>query len=101
MHSDIASLLRATKIFRRRDFPMKKGKRESDSKSTSGIREININDLITQAEAARLRKTTRSAVSQLIRRKRLDFYRVGGGPPMVLRSQVLALRDLREEPKAA
>ena len=61
---------------------------------------LDVNDLITQADAARLRGTTAPAISSLIKRKRLDTF-VVAGIPMVFRSQVLAVKDMRKETKAA
>ena len=63
-------------------------------------RQIDIDDLITQADAARLRGCTPPAISSLIKRRRLDAYSVGG-KPMLSRSQVLGLEDLRKEKRAA
>jgi excisionase family DNA binding protein len=39
---------------------------------------INLDDLISQAEAARLRGVTRQAISFLVQRGKLNAYEIGG-----------------------
>lgn len=48
-------------------------------------------DLIKQAEAGRLRGVTREAINDLVRRKKLKVW-VIGGTPFVSRKQVLAFK---------
>lgn len=55
-------------------------------------------DLITQAEAARLRGVTRSAIGYLITNGRLTVYEKFG-LPFVSRSEVLAYKPEKPGPK--
>jgi hypothetical protein len=48
----------------------------------------SLDDLITQAEAARLRKVSRSAINDLVKRRKLKV-RIIGGQPFVSRKEVL------------
>lgn len=61
-------------------------------------RSAELDDLITQAEAARLRQVSRSAIFDLVRRGRLDVIRVGGRA-FVSRSEVLQLARAKTGPK--
>jgi hypothetical protein len=49
---------------------------------------MSSDDLITQAEAARLRGVSRAAISDLVKRRKLKVKRIGG-LPFVSRSEVL------------
>ena len=61
---------------------------------------IDLSDWITQAEAARLRGTTRQAIAKLIKQKRLATLEVGGRR-FVRRQDVLAYEPLQAgRPKA-
>ena len=42
------------------------------------LKEIDVTDLISQIEASKLRETSRAAISDLIKRDRLQIYKVGG-----------------------
>ena len=55
-------------------------------------------DLITQAEAARLREVTRSAIFDLLKRGRLLGVEVAGRT-FVRRSEVLSIEKARTGPK--
>jgi excisionase family DNA binding protein len=57
------------------------------------MRPTELNDLITQAEAARLRGVTREAVYDLVARGRLETIEIGG-KKFVRRSEVLKLEKL-------
>jgi excisionase family DNA binding protein len=48
---------------------------------------MNLNDLITQAEAARLRNVSRSSVNELVKKGRFKTVEIGG-QIFLLRSQV-------------
>ncbi|HEV7904400.1 MAG TPA: hypothetical protein VGO96_11215 [Pyrinomonadaceae bacterium] len=50
--------------------------------------ENSLNDLISQAEAARLRGVTRAAISDLIKRDRIHAVEVGGRQ-LVYRSEIV------------
>lgn len=50
--------------------------------------ENSLNDLISQAEAARLRGVTRAAISDLIKRDRIRAVEVGGRQ-LVYRSEIV------------
>lgn len=50
--------------------------------------EDNMADLISQAEAARLRGVTRAAIQDLVRRKRIRSVNVGGRS-LVYRSEIV------------
>ena len=52
---------------------------------------IDPNDLITQAEAARIRGVSHEAIRHLVREGRFKVIRVGG-KPFVLRSEIKAYR---------
>lgn len=54
--------------------------------------EIKISDLISQKEAAELRETTRSAISDLVKRNRLRVIKVGG-KKFLSRTEVLAFES--------
>jgi hypothetical protein len=49
----------------------------------------SLDDLITQAEAARLRKVSRSAINDLVKRRKLKV-KIIGGQPFVSRKEVLS-----------
>ena len=55
---------------------------------------IDLRDLISQAEAARLRRVTREAIYDLVSRGRLNAIEIGG-TKFVRRSQVLAFKERR------
>jgi excisionase family DNA binding protein len=57
------------------------------------MKPTELNDLITQAEAARLRGVTREAVYDLVARGRLETIEIGG-KKFVRRSEVLKLEKL-------
>lgn len=57
-----------------------------------------LRDLISQAEAARIRGVTRAAIRDLIRRKRLRSVDVGGRE-LVYRSEVEAFKKEKPSPK--
>lgn len=59
---------------------------------------MNLDDLISQAEAARLRGVDRAAIADLIRRNRLRAFSVGG-VPYVRRSEVLKFQKQKPGPK--
>jgi predicted XRE-type DNA-binding protein len=50
---------------------------------------MSSNDLITQAEAARLRGVTRSAINDLVKRRKLKVTKVGS-VPFLSRREVLS-----------
>lgn len=56
-------------------------------KKSASLKGNNLSDLISQAEAARLRNVTRAAISDLIKRKKLRSVTVGGRA-LVFRSEV-------------
>lgn len=58
----------------------------------------DLGDLISQAEAARIRGVTRAAIRDLIRRQRLRFVEVGGRE-LVYRSEVEAFKKNTPGPK--
>jgi excisionase family DNA binding protein len=58
------------------------------SKKKSEQEEDNMPDLISQAEAARLRGVTRAAIQDLVRRKRIRSVNVGGRS-LVYRSEIV------------
>jgi excisionase family DNA binding protein len=60
--------------------------------------ESGMSDLISQAEAARIRGVTRAAIRDLIRRKRLRSVEVGGRE-LVYRSEVEAFEKEKPGPK--
>jgi len=49
----------------------------------------SLDDLITQAEAARLRQVSRSAINNLVKRRKLKV-KIIGGQPFVSRKEVLS-----------
>jgi hypothetical protein len=49
----------------------------------------SLDDLITQAEAARLRQVSRSAINDLVKRRKLKV-KIIGGQPFVSRKEVLS-----------
>jgi predicted DNA-binding protein (UPF0251 family) len=49
---------------------------------------MNISDLITQADAARLRGVSRAAISELVSRGRFKIYEVAGRP-LLSKTEVL------------
>lgn len=56
--------------------------------STNSIRELrNSEDWISQADAARIRRVTRQAISRLVKKGRFDVLRIGG-KVLLNRSQV-------------
>jgi len=58
----------------------------------------DLTDLISQAEAARMRGVTRAAIRDLIRRQRLRSVKVGGRE-LVYRSEVEAFEKEKPGPK--
>jgi excisionase family DNA binding protein len=60
--------------------------------------EGGLNDLISQAEAARIRAVSRAAICDLIRRERLRSVSVGGRE-LVYRSEVEAFEKDKPGPK--
>jgi excisionase family DNA binding protein len=60
--------------------------------------ESEMNDLISQAEAARIRGVTRAAIRDLIRRERLRSVEVGGRE-LVYRSDVDSFEKEKPGPK--
>ena len=60
--------------------------------------ESGLSDLISQAEAARIRGVTRAAIRDLIRRKRLRSVEVGGRE-LVYRSEVESFLKDKPGPK--
>lgn len=61
--------------------------------------ETGVGDLISQAEAARIRGVTRAAIRDLIRRERLRSVTVGGRE-LVYRSDIEAFEKDKPGPKA-
>ena len=59
---------------------------------------LDVKDLITITQAARLRGVTRQAIADLIERGRLSRYEIAGRP-FVLRSEIEAFKDSRGWPK--
>jgi predicted DNA-binding protein (UPF0251 family) len=59
---------------------------------------IDLDDLISQTEAARLRGISRAAISDLIKRERLQKVEIGGHV-FLFRSEVEAFEDRRGWPK--
>lgn len=66
-------------------------------KKEKGEKDV-MNDLISQAEASRLRGVTRAAIRDLIRRGRLRSITVGGRE-LVFRSEVEAFEKEKTGPK--
>lgn len=60
--------------------------------------ESGMSDLISQAEAARIRGVTRAAIRDLIRRQRLRSVEVGGRE-LVYRSEVESFKKDKPGPK--
>ena len=58
----------------------------------------DVGDLISQAEAARIRGVTRAAIRDLIRRKRIRSVEIGGRE-FVYRSEVQAFEKDKPGPK--
>ena len=67
--------------------------REKEKKDEGGL-----SDLISQAEAARIRGVSRAAIRDLIRRERLRSVSVGGRE-LVYRSEVEAFEKEKPGPK--
>jgi excisionase family DNA binding protein len=55
---------------------------------------IDLEDLISQAEAARLRGVSRQAIAQMVVTGRLTVYQVGGRP-LLSKKEVLQYKDGR------
>jgi excisionase family DNA binding protein len=66
--------------------------------SKSKKKQIDLKDLISQAEASRLRGVSRAAVSDLIKRGRLRSVKIAGHQ-LLFRSEVEAFEDQRGWPK--
>jgi excisionase family DNA binding protein len=49
---------------------------------------MNLSDLISQAEAARLRGVSRSSINELVQKGRFKIYMIGGRP-LLSRTEVL------------
>lgn len=60
--------------------------------------ESNVSDLISQAEAARIRSVSRAAIRDLIRRGRLRSVEIGGRA-LVYRSEVESFEKDKPGPK--
>ena len=63
-----------------------------------GATPIDINDLITQAEAAKLRGVALSSIDSLVSRGRLRYVEMFG-KRLVYRSEVLAFERMKTGPK--
>jgi excisionase family DNA binding protein len=70
---------------------------EKSGKSPAKLEDLR--DLISQAEAARIRGVTRAAIRDLIRRQRLRSIEVGGRE-LVYRSEVEAFQKDKPGPKS-
>jgi len=68
--------------------------------SGQGVRPVDISDLITQAEAAKLRGVRGSSINGLVKRGRLLSVELFG-KRLVYRSQVLTFERMKTGPKAA
>jgi excisionase family DNA binding protein len=61
-------------------------------------KQIDLEDLISQAEAARIRAVSRAAISDLVKRGRIGSVKIGGHL-LLFRSEVEAFEDRRGWPK--
>jgi excisionase family DNA binding protein len=61
-------------------------------------KQIDLADLISQAEAARLRGVSRAAISDLIKRGRLRSVKIAGHQ-LLFRSEIESFKDQRGWPK--
>jgi hypothetical protein len=80
---------------------MPQRKHTQTKKKNSGNGELSNDvgaDLITQAQAARVRGVSRGAIHELVKRSRIESLRVNGRV-MVYRSQVLAFEKTKTGPK--
>jgi excisionase family DNA binding protein len=68
------------------------------AKKNNGSEITDLSDLITQAEAAKLRGVSRAAIQGLIQRGRLRIVEVAGRP-LVLKSEVLKFEKEKPGPK--
>jgi excisionase family DNA binding protein len=66
--------------------------------NNSKKKQIDLEDLISQSEAARLRGVSRAAISDLIKRRRLRSIKIAGHQ-LLFRSEVESFEDQRGWPK--